>query len=849
MCLRLSLTLGLLRQRTCRHRDLYVFNRSGALLLALACFALCTRGVVSVSVSATARRVTSHSHSHSRSDHAVTGRHEEEERASHTLEVLRPSGEERASHTLEVLRPSAASASPAVTAPSPSPPGTAESTGHGAASRDVDGGADRGHAEDADSLPPHASSPAAVADGDGDGHADSESEGEGEGEGERGLRAADDGAGVPGVSGLEDRRSSPSSSSSSPAPSSSSPSSPPQSPSPSPSQSQFESEVRAASQSLLLGPRRLNAPRSDGASEFQVLTPVLMNLNLDGAAAKLETDTARKLAADRRLSRALSSGDRFAPETGDALLDNFGSPTAHSEKDTTQLLLHPRKAGQRVPGRVPGRVRVRVRSPESSGGSGALRDPEDDADDSAAAAVPYVYGGPSVPSLMVKSRSDDRRYRRLRLRNGLDALLVQDVVITKSAAAMDVGVGYWYDPPDISGLAHFLEHMLFLGTRQFPREDEFSSYLSAHGGSSNAYTSHLNTNFFFDVDPSALHGALLRFAGFFIDPLMSESATEREVRAVESEHLKNVQSDDWRAFQLLSSFARPQHPYHKFGTGSTQTLGAVPKPRLRRELFRFWREHYVARNLRLAVLGRHSLDAMERWVRAIFDRLPTGTADSAGHAAGPPPFLPSSYVTTDRHAEVFTPGLFPSVVHFQSVQDKRSLLLVWPIPPQTREYRSKNVDFVANLLGHEGPGSLTASLRRRGWVASLFAGSDVTTNQFDLFQLRLELTHSGFQPRALSAIVGLVLQHIRLIALRGVEEWRWREMGRISAVAFRMKNKEDSISYVSALAEAMPKYEPRDLLMAGYVYQNYDPKVRLRSAFSIWHTPLAFWPRRRKACA
>lgn len=37
-------------------------------------------------------------------------------------------------------------------------------------------------------------------------------------------------------------------------------------------------------------------------------------------------------------------------------------------------------------------------------------------------------------------------------------------------------------------LAHFCEHMSFLGTKKYPKEEEFSSYLSSHGGSSNAYT-------------------------------------------------------------------------------------------------------------------------------------------------------------------------------------------------------------------------------------------------------------------------------------------------------------------------------------------------------------------------
>ncbi|CAG7852790.1 SubName: Full=Related to STE23-Metalloprotease involved in a-factor processing {ECO:0000313/EMBL:CCA70314.1} [Serendipita indica DSM 11827] len=68
-----------------------------------------------------------------------------------------------------------------------------------------------------------------------------------------------------------------------------------------------------------------------------------------------------------------------------------------------------------------------------------------------------------------KAELDDREYRVIRLENGLQALLIHDGTTDKAAAAMDVGVGHLSDPDDIPGLAHFCEHLLFLGTKAFPR--------------------------------------------------------------------------------------------------------------------------------------------------------------------------------------------------------------------------------------------------------------------------------------------------------------------------------------------------------------------------------------------
>ena len=66
--------------------------------------------------------------------------------------------------------------------------------------------------------------------------------------------------------------------------------------------------------------------------------------------------------------------------------------------------------------------------------------------------------------------------------------------------------------------------------------------VAAAGGSNNAYTAAEETNYFFDVQGSALPQALPRFAAFFSAPLFTPSATQREVNAIESEHSKNLQA-------------------------------------------------------------------------------------------------------------------------------------------------------------------------------------------------------------------------------------------------------------------------------------------------------------------
>ena len=119
-------------------------------------------------------------------------------------------------------------------------------------------------------------------------------------------------------------------------------------------------------------------------------------------------------------------------------------------------------------------------------------------------------------------------------------MVVSDPDAKKAAVSLNVGTGSVDDPEDRQGLAHFLEHMLFLGTEKFPVAGEYQSYISGHGGAHNAYTSFEDTNYFFDINAAYLGQALDRFSQFFISPLFTEKYVDREKHAVESEYRPNI---------------------------------------------------------------------------------------------------------------------------------------------------------------------------------------------------------------------------------------------------------------------------------------------------------------------
>jgi insulysin len=345
-----------------------------------------------------------------------------------------------------------------------------------------------------------------------------------------------------------------------------------------------------------------------------------------------------------------------------------------------------------------------------------------------------------LPGHIVKSASDPREYGSVHLPNGLQAILISDGKADRAAAALAVGVGSYADPRGSLGLAHFLEHMLFMGSSKYPEENEYGAFLARHGGTSNAYTAAEITNYFFAVMPDYFDGALDRFSRFFIDPLLSPAAIAREKNAVDSEYRNDLSNDGWREEIAIRYSGNPESPFSQFNIGSLRpsptgypaTLANVS----RADLVQFHAQHYHASNMRLVVLGRESLAQLTTMVEAKFSAVPNGTPDrqTANDILLPRSLAPSLPATrtadsrprsphsldnqrTQKEGEARWPPPFARAQRARAMmwlpqKQRRSLTLMWPLPPQRKLFKKKAPQFVASLLGDQGHGSVIAQLRK-----------------------------------------------------------------------------------------------------------------------------------------
>jgi insulysin len=411
----------------------------------------------------------------------------------------------------------------------------------------------------------------------------------------------------------------------------------------------------------------------------------------------------------------------------------------------------------------------------------------------------FLYTGLNAQTL-TKHPEDQSVSRYLTLDNGLKVLLVSDPAFNKSAAALEVKAGSLMDPKERQGLAHFLEHMLFLGNKKYPEVDEFSTYLESHGGYTNAFTGEDRSNYHFEVQHDAFDGALDRFSQFFISPLFSPEYTEREINAVHSEHQKNIEQDDWREHQLIKSFYRKGHPASHFATGSLETLKGVKQE----EFIQFYNTYYSANRMSLVLLSNKGLDELEKLARGYF--LP----------------IKNNYLETQKYdPNYLEPVKGIRIIRRLPVKDIRELTLTFSLPSFIEHYKTKPEMLVGFCIGHEGKGSVLSFVKKQGLATGMSAGGGNTTADYGSFMINIKLTQKGVDHY--QDVIKYCFSYIALLREKGIPDYLFREIQRVAELDYTYKYKGEGADRASHLAGNMNQYPPELAETVDYIYEQPEP--------------------------
>jgi insulysin len=302
---------------------------------------------------------------------------------------------------------------------------------------------------------------------------------------------------------------------------------------------------------------------------------------------------------------------------------------------------------------------------------------------------------PELPPRL-KSPTDQAQFRRFTLDNGLKVLLVSDPKFNKSGAALACAVGQIDDPADREGMAHFLEHMLFLGTKKYPESNDYGNFMQSNGGYNNAYTASDHTNYQFEVRHEALAEGARPLRPVLHRPALQPGIHRpRDQRRAQRGHAPRAERPAPPLQRLCASSTRPAAARANSPTGNKDTLaGATPA-----QVRAFYESTYTADRMALAIAGKAPLDELEKHARTLFAPIPR--RDVATVPCATPP---SSRARPPSASSASNP-----------IKEVRSLNLEFVIPATRPDFLSKPDELLSQLISYPARAAWsTAQARRPG---------------------------------------------------------------------------------------------------------------------------------------
>ncbi|KAH8078394.1 LuxS/MPP-like metallohydrolase [Cristinia sonorae] len=428
---------------------------------------------------------------------------------------------------------------------------------------------------------------------------------------------------------------------------------------------------------------------------------------------------------------------------------------------------------------------------------------------------------------------DTRSYRILKLENGMVGVLVHDPDADKAAACVSIAVGAANDPDDVQGLAHFCEHMLSKGSVPYPAENDFLSFIISNGGQRNAGTAATYQEYWFTIKPSLLSEAFPRLAAFFHSPIFTSNLTAREIHAVDSENKRNLQNDFRRLGQLNKHLSVEGHPWGHFGTGNFASLTEAARKKVeeesgnasseqqekdgdggpvgretRRRLVEWWEKEYCAGRMSFAIVGKESLDDLTRLAAPHLAKIPNRGLDPR------PVFHEPAWGSKQQGTIVFA----------KTVKDYHAFILMFPLPSQISNFETKPTHFLSHFIGHEGPGSICAYLKKKGWLVDISVGLHGTNREVQFLKVSGELTREGYLHH--EEVVHAIFNYISLLRSSPLEPYHYEEQFNIREVSFRFKEKSQPHTYAMWLcSQLFERYAPDQVLSGSQLLRRWDEQL------------------------
>jgi hypothetical protein len=252
-----------------------------------------------------------------------------------------------------------------------------------------------------------------------------------------------------------------------------------------------------------------------------------------------------------------------------------------------------------------------------------------------------------------------------------------------------VGAGYLDEPDDCRGLAHLLEHALFLGSAHFPEAGELARWIGNRGGRYNAHTGESTTDIHLALAPDDTEEGLARLVDMLSRPRFETERIAHEVEVLDAEFRARLADPSLHRLAALGRLCREAHPARNCHAGNRLTLGGDTDELVAR-LATFHHQHYHAGRMALVMLGPLPLDTQLELLARHGTRLASGKTQ--------PPERPWRW--SEPEGVAWRP--FPASGRTSSLE------LFWPLPD---EQAVSHAEWLNSLAAKLADGRLAATLQ------------------------------------------------------------------------------------------------------------------------------------------
>lgn len=403
-----------------------------------------------------------------------------------------------------------------------------------------------------------------------------------------------------------------------------------------------------------------------------------------------------------------------------------------------------------------------------------------------------------------KSPTDKADYQAIRLDNGMEVLLISDPDANKSLFSVGLPIGSMEDPLQQQGLAHYLEHMILMGSKAYPETNSLDAFLTQNGGRNNAYTAADRTVYYLQVNHQAFQEAVARLADAFAAPLLSETHAQKEINAVNAEMVRAKSNDGHLMLSVNRATSNPDHPMTKFAVGNLQTLSDKPDSVLLTELRHFYQRYYSA-NLMKAVL----------YSNLPIEQLATLAATTLGKVENKHLTAPTVDLPLFREQDK---GV---LIHYKPVTPLKMLAVSFDLPEDKARFKQKSGAYLAYMFDNNTEGTLADYLVKQGLAegSSAVYSDDVSRNRAD-FTLYIRLTDKGLAEQ--DRVISLTLQYIEKLKQAGIQPSYFDELKESLHQEFTHLRTEKDFSYAAELVSQMLSYPLENIIDQPYVAEKMD---------------------------